>query len=279
MKAHEMTFGVEIECYMPVGNVVVGSWGNPSGGNLWLPAGWMVKPDGSLTAAPAGMRGVEIISPSGDLLLRGESGFDQVVAVVAAIKQRGGVVNVTCGLHVHVGFDKNNYNILQHLVALIANHEKAIYASTGTKSRERGTYSKPIKHYGGNTAAVRRASRDRYHVLNLATTKPTVEFRAFAGTLNIDKVLGAIGICLGLVEKAYDQATTGRRVNWNQRVNCTQANEGQVELERLFRRLGWIGRVAVGTGMLRVSCTDRQEVIKKVVKTLRRLAVQYDAQA
>jgi hypothetical protein len=274
MRAHEMTFGVEIECYMPTGSINIGGYHRPAGSS-WLPAGWGAGTDGSLTAPPAGKRGVEIVSP----VLRGREGFEQVAKVVREIRRRGGEVNATCGLHVHVGFNKSNYGVLAHLISVFANHEKAVYAATGTKARERNGYCKGVKQYRSESAARRSAQRDRYHALNLATAYETVEVRAFAGTLNATKVLGYVGICLGMVEMAYTRHYTNlRHANWSQRTTCTPDNEGKKEMERLLRALGWIGRQPTATGFLH-GRTDagKMRSLKVVVKKMRELAKQYDA--
>lgn len=276
MKAHEMTFGVEIECYVNPGCTPVGGYHSPAQ-VPWLPRGWGASRDGSLCSPPpgSGKMGVEFVSP----ILRGQAGFDQVVEVIALIKQHGGEVNATCGYHVHVGFDRHNYGVLAQLVGMVANHEKGIYAATGGKSRERGTYAKPIKNYGSVDAARHRASRDRMHVLNLATGKPTVEVRAFPGTLNPIKACGYVGIALGITEKAYDRSRSNARVaNWSQRTSATPDNEGRVEMERMLKALGWLGRNPKGVGFLRGRDeAERIALLKKTVKELRRLAAQYDA--
>ncbi len=70
---------------------------------------------------------------------------------------------------------------------LVGNHERAIFASTGSRKRELATYTKQIKQYSDKENAKRRCESDRYHLLNLthlAQGKNRIEFRAFAGTLN-----------------------------------------------------------------------------------------------
>ena len=278
MKAHEMTFGVEIECYMPYGSTPVGGYHAPHPVS-WLPSGWGASRDGSLQSPPAaGLEGVEFVSP----ILRGKDGFMRVVEVIATLKAHGAQVNGSCGLHVHVGFDKHNYSAMAHLLGLVANHEKGIYASCGTKARERGTYAKPIKRYGNYDAARQRSSSDRFHILNLATgNKPTVEVRAFPGTLNSTKAVGYVGMTLGIVEQAFTRLYGNSRVaNWNQRTTATVANEGKVELNRLLKALGWTGRNPKAIGFLRGETeAQRNAYLKKTVSELRRLAERYDEQA
>jgi hypothetical protein len=88
------------------------------------------------------------------------------------------------------------------LITLVANFEKAIYASTGTKRRELGRWCQGLNRLG-NVEGVRNAARcDRYRVANFGTNKPTVEFRAFAATLDAVKLAGYVKLCVGLVERA-----------------------------------------------------------------------------
>src|SRR5262245_48018434 len=131
MNTNEITFGVEIECLVPVAaNVQAGSYHHgvqvPD-----LPDGWNAQHDGSLHGG-RGRRGIEIVSP----VLKGADGFRQVKAVCEWLRRIGATVNRSTGFHVHVGVERTPEN-LKKLVTVAANFEKAIYASTGTKVRER----------------------------------------------------------------------------------------------------------------------------------------------
>ena len=77
--------------------------------------------------------------------------------------------------------------VLARLISLVGNHERAIFASTGTRRREQTIYTKQIKPYGNKDQAKQRCEADRYHLLNLTHLthgRNRIEFRAFAGTLN-----------------------------------------------------------------------------------------------
>lgn len=78
-------FGIEIECF----NV------NQQTRETVRRLGWIVKNDGSI----CGNDTAEIVSPP---LTVSDAAFDSVRAVCAAIRDGGGKVNSTCGLHVHV---------------------------------------------------------------------------------------------------------------------------------------------------------------------------------
>src|SRR5687767_12830649 len=118
MNASDMTFGIEIECYLPEsaftsGAVVAG--GYHSGVQVpGLPAGWNAQRDGSLSSYGRGRRGVEIVSP----VLKGADGVRQIKEVCAWLASVGATVRAECGFHVHVGFDGSNELGLKNLVHL-----------------------------------------------------------------------------------------------------------------------------------------------------------------
>jgi len=162
------------------------------------------------------------------------------------INARGGRVNASCGLHITVTFN-GDAAALARLISLVGNHERAIYASTGSRKREQMMYAKRIKQYGNKDNAKSRCESDRYHVLNLThlkNGKNRIEFRAFAGTLNKTKVVGYLMMVLGLVELALN---TKRCSDWDYikkegTKSCWDrpgAGLGETELNRLFYRLGW----------------------------------------
>jgi hypothetical protein len=207
----------------------------------WLPEGWRAEKDGSIQIT-ANRKACEFVSPK----LRGYEGLRQVEAAIDAINARGARVNETTGLHITCTFG-GDAAALARLISLVGNHERAIYASTGTRRREQNRYSKKIKNYGNHDSAKARCEADRYHLLNLthlARGKNRIEFRAFAGTLNKTKVAGYLMMCLGLIEVALNptrcadwdyEKKEGTKSCWDR----PGAGEGETELNRLFYRLGW----------------------------------------
>jgi hypothetical protein len=282
-------YAVEIETHMPAGMER-----GPHGAGVpvpWLPGygtrnprrEWLADADPSIVPPTYDRWGIEYVSP----ILDGPEGIEEVHAVTAAIKARGGKVNVSCGIHVHVDFDKEDKAAVRRLTKLVANHEQALFAVTGSLSRERGIgarynthWCKSIKQYGTAGRAIRQAKRDRYHLLNLATTKPTVEFRVFGSSLDPVKIASWVRICVGLVERAL--APNAGNTPWNNPtrkggLNGT-AGVGEKEAARLLFALGWTyegfgtrkwGRKAFGT----VGATTLEPSIKELL----RLARKYDA--
>ncbi len=206
MNANEMTFGIEIETVAPdsaIQNDGLRIGGYHAGIQVpYLPAGWKAERDGSIDASRGG-HACEIVSP----ILRGAEGLAQVVEVVKTLEAKGHRVNISCGVHVHVGWSRNlPAEALARLVTITAYCEAGLYAITGTKSRERGRYCGGVRKYGNGKDAKPVLDHNRYHALNLTNlangARDTVEFRVFSGSLNPTKVAGWIQVCLGLVERA-----------------------------------------------------------------------------
>jgi len=274
MASADFTFGVEIESTMPAGSVRVGGHGN--GYQVpWLPAGWLADGDPSIIA-PSGRVGCEFVSP----ILRGAEGIREVMEVIAEIKHRGGEVNASCGLHVHVGFDIGNTNAIYRLISLVSNHERGLYAITGTRRREQGTGSrysthwcKGLRQYGKAQDAERYAKGDRYHMHNLATYKPTVEFRVFAGSLNALKVATYVMVCVGLCDRA---CSVTRSAKWTPKPKSTN-KQGQWEATRLMETLGW-KKNGNASQPLRVIEGEDVPTVERMVAELNRLAKTYDGE-
>ncbi len=186
MNANEMTFGVEIETVAP--NSAVENDGLRIGAYHhgiqvpYLPEGWKAERDGSIDTRGGG-HACEIVSP----VLRGADGLAQVAQVVQTLEAKGHNVNITCGVHVHIGWSRElPAEALARLVTIVSYTEKGLYAITGTKSRERGTFCGGVRKYGNGKDAKPALDRNRYHALNLTNlangNRDTVEFRVFSGS-------------------------------------------------------------------------------------------------
>ncbi len=284
MNLNEMTFGVEFEVTIPAaeitsGRLVVG--GYSSGYQVAaLPTGWMAKTDSSIRSG-RGRYGVEIVSP----VLHGAEGVEQVKMACDWLNSIRATVNRTTGLHVHVGFAGSAKN-LAILTGLVAYHEKALYASTGTKAREQNRYTKPIKPSAQHKHLASRDQNvvgDRYHSFNVTNLtsgrRPTVEFRAFAGTTNAAKVLGHLRMCLALVQKAAEMTV---RPKWDAKAPApTSRNgkmgEGKFAVKRFFNCFGWSkGKSKKVYGDLTGQGVPTMEASKKV---LLQMATKYDGPA
>lgn len=282
MNANDLTFGIEIETIAPDSAVAndglrIGPYKH--GIQVpYLPAGWTAEADGSINNGNGGHK-CEIVSP----VLRGEEGLAQAAEVLRTLEAKGHRVNASCGVHVHVGWQRDwPSEALARLVTIVAYVEKGLYAITGSKSRERGTFCGGVRKYGNDKNAKPNLDRDRYHALNLTNlargTKDTVEFRVFSGTTSATKVVGWIQVCLGLVERAL----SGKRMpSWSPKPlsgGWKKAGPGQSEAERLIGYLAWgkgYARIHGGKQFGWISDAVSQDEIKA---EFRRLAKKYDSQ-
>lgn len=234
MNASEITFGIEIETTIPLNLLVVG----PHGGGLPIPQlpGWKADRDPSIVAH--GRDACEFVSP----VYRGSDGLKQLIADVRKIKLLGAKINPSCGLHIHVGFPRGDAAAMKRLTTLASNFEIALYAVTGTKTRQRGRWCGSIRRWQTADTAMQNATYNRYHVVNLGSEHPTVEFRAFAGSMNLIKLAGYVAMCVALVERAIN----GKRISkWAPKPTVESSplhrnGDGQTQLCRFFYCMGWI---------------------------------------
>lgn len=275
MNVQDITFGVEIETTIPHGalSVRVGCHGN--GTDIPELAGWKADRDPSIRVGVPGHEPCEFVSP----VYKGTAGLQQLMLDLAKIKATGAKVNDSCGLHVHVGFDKADRDACKKLATLVANFEKAIYATTGTKNRERGRWCNGLSRHGNADIAICASLGNRYHVCNFGTNKPTIEFRAFGATLNPAKLAAYVRMCVAVVERAY---SAKKVTNWTAKAPVAsspiyRSGEGQTALTRLFYQLGWTkGRQPHTHGDL---TGEGLPPIQRSKRELMRLAKKYDAQA
>lgn len=203
MSADDITFGIELETGIPSVNMDFQIGGYHRGINLLSAPQfhgkyWKAEHDGSLVFSLS--HGCEFVSP----VLQGTEGVQNVIDMVEWINRHDARVNKTCGLHIHIGWksvigaDASMEQVAAYLSKLgaITNiNRNAIFSQTG-KRRDQNQYCKVLPEsfrtllstveQSGMTSLI-----DRYCMLNVKPvfTKGTFEFRAFAGTLNINLIL------------------------------------------------------------------------------------------
>jgi hypothetical protein len=279
MNASEMTFGIEIETVAPQAAIDAGLQigGYHHGIQVpYLPAGWKAERDGSIDTR-AGGHACEIVSP----ILRGAEGLAQVAEVARTLEARGHRVNVSTGVHVHIGWDSDlPADALARLVTIVAYAERGLYAITGTKNREMSHYCGGVRKYGNGKDAKINLDRNRYHALNLtnlARGRGTVEFRVFSGSTSVTKLVGWVQVCLGLVERAVN---TKRSPKWSPaplKGGWKKAGDGASEAERLMGFLAWgagYAKTHNGHQYGWISDAIPQDEVKR---EFRRLAAKYDS--
>ena len=305
-KAESYTFGVELEVLLPERaiselGIHIGSYHHGHPLPSPFPQGWTAERDGSLHTSRRDYVPVEIVSP----ILQGRAGIEQVKQVAQTLKDLGARVNMTTGLHCHLGIHSvaghDSAEVAEWVAKLLyqmSMHETAVYASTGTHRRENGSYARSIKRQKDDADRIRKAhspsrkreelswvagQRGRYHSLNLTnlfTPKATVEVRAFAGTVEWTKIVGHVCMCLALAERA----TETTRMDWEAVASertYRNGGRGLRELNRFFYLAGWtMGRRQAGKPEVELAgwIADLED-LKPVMRELRRLARKYDREA
>ena len=229
-KGEDWTIGVELECLIPrdyADNIDIGDYhcGEPVydaprfGCNRWT-----VEHDSSVDTRQQDMYACEFVSP----ILVGQEGVQHVLAFTEWLKNLPSGVNQSCGMHVHVGIDSvigrgassaKVVNFLTKVAHLTYRWQEALYAQSGTR-RDRNSYCGRIQdeshwvinvreeHEKPDSAKDRHRNSlnhlERYHAVNLQNMngKGTVEFRAFAGTLNKQKMLHALWTVYSIIHNA-----------------------------------------------------------------------------
>lgn len=150
--------------------------------------GFQVKYDSSIRSTRQFPHAVELVSPP---LPFDETGRDAVKRALSVIRETG-KVNRSCGFHVHVEASDLNTAQIARLVSFF-NAWKKVLMSYVSESRRNNHYCKPLA-----------SQRDRYVALNLVpfAIRGTVEFRLHQSTLNENKILAFVALCVNIVEHA-----------------------------------------------------------------------------
>lgn len=261
ISADHLTFGIEVECCIKNPSpILVGGYHHgyelrsSQLGSEYAPLdGWNTQNDASISP-PVGHFGCEFVSP----VLTGREGLTNAFEAVKCIKETvKGKVNSSCGVHVHVGFP-GDVKALKRLVHLVACHQKALYAITGTPRRQTSRWCQGIKddytpeiefiesrYHRGLSCSVPGAD-DRYKILNLqhilSGRRKTVEFRQFSESNNPKKIVAWVRLCLALVERALN----GKKpVKWDSKdfkvvdIGCKKG-DGFKSFKLLCYKIGWV---------------------------------------
>ena len=182
---------------------------------------WKVEDDDSLQV-PLGER-AELVSP---VLTEGD--LDLLVRTVDAVRHAGATVNSHCGVHVHVGAATCAVDHLNKAIDLLIVLEPLVIERmlginqhrrkfTGLMSKEfidrfrasRPTTFEELWALWGGSGYDERRRRDRYDVsrykgfnLHSHAFRGTIEFRYFNGTVDSQRIIEYVRLCLGIAEQA-----------------------------------------------------------------------------
>lgn len=229
-KGENWTFGVELETLLPssyADSIDIGDYhcGEPVyEAPRFNRRRWLVEHDSSIRSRSYERQGAEFVSP----ILVGNEGVENALEFAEWLRSIGARVNNSCGLHIHIGIDSvlgrnassaTMVAFLTKVAHLSYRWQDSLYAQTGTR-RDRNHYCQRINDSSGWVMSVQNEQRkpmndkcrhdttlnslQRYAPVNLQNMngKGTIEFRAFAGTLNKQKLLHHLWSVFAIIHNA-----------------------------------------------------------------------------
>lgn len=195
----DFTFGIEIELTMPMSMRDVSILLQRNGIQRWN-----VVRDGSVAETVRGHHGMEVVSP----VLQGVAGLEEVKRVMDLLRENGGKVNNSCGLHVHIGVRGMKVSRLRKIAAAFLNAEGAMDQLMPPARLNNRYCQSNVRFHGRNFARLKRAetvnaiaeamnggsstqhyTHFRYYKLNFQSfvLHGTIEFRQHSGTVESEK--------------------------------------------------------------------------------------------
>ena len=192
---------------------------------------WKIMSDGSITCQKKSnghitfatrTYSVEFVSP-----ICTYEDIPKIQEMVRSFREKGALVNSSCGIHVHIDASKHDVRSLRNIVNIMAAKEDIFYKALDIKSA-RESYCKKVDKsfleklnkkiprtkeqisnlwYNGTSRGHYHYDETRYHALNLHSVfqKGTVEFRMFNSTLHAGKVKTYIQFSLAISAQAINQ--------------------------------------------------------------------------
>ena len=260
-KGQDWTIGVEFECLVPreyAEDIDIGDYhcGEPVyDAPEFNGRRWTIEYDSSVHSRSSSRQGVELVSP----VLKGQAGVENILAFNDFLRDLPSRVNNSCGMHVHIGIDSvlgrnassaKVINFITKVAHLSYRWQDALYAQCGSR-RDRNHYCGRINDESSWVVNVRNghdkpdSAKDRHqnHLSHLERYAPinmqnmngkgTLEFRAFAGTLNKAKILHHLWSVYSIVHNAKRNIRR-KAVRWSQK----SAGQGRESLKWFNHHLG-----------------------------------------
>ncbi len=212
-----LTFGIEIEC---IGlNTHQAARALQTNGYACANEGythnvmrtWKVVTDGSLSSRNGAC---EVVSPP----LRGNDGLNEIRSVMKVLRDAGARVNVSCGMHIHIGVDSLTRTQQANLIKAHQRFQPAWDALLTERrvadgrwaSRRNVTNADRLAEQWETSTDVRTLSRqtNRYHALNINSFYKygTFEFRLHHGSLNGKNATAWIALHLAFISAVINDA-------------------------------------------------------------------------
>ena len=170
---------------------------------------------------------VELNSPK---LEYGE--MEKLQEVVRSLRRAGGIVNDSCGMHVHVDASKHTPQSLKNVLSIMYSKEDILFAALKVNPARIDSYCQAVdepileeirklpsgasmdqlkdRWYRGRDGSDYHYHQSRYHALNLHSVfyHGTVEWRLFNSTLHAGEVKANIVLAMAISAQAINQKYT-----------------------------------------------------------------------
>ena len=239
---------------------------------------WCAENDSSLSPAD-GERGIEFVSPT---FAFNEANISKLFTSVATIKNEFGArTNRSCGCHVNVSLPELSPQQYRRLYFIGRLFQQGMYASTGSVTRESGSYATPLREipYSGEDSINEGyfGNEDRCSWLNcchirkhtkLTQHNSRCEYRVFSGTTDALRVIAWSQLAIGFTHYAVD---TNAPLPVLPIARPKGVGEGRYNLDCLLESIGWLD------GTTQHWVNNCAMSLKDGVKIVQDLATLYDA--
>lgn len=158
--------------------------------------------------------------------------MDKLQKVVRVLRHAGGIVNTSCGMHVHVDASKHTPQSLKNVLSIMYAKEDILFSALQVNENRVNRYCKKVEEpilaairslpsdatmealkwrwYRGEDGSRSHYDQSRYHALNLHSVfyHGTVEWRLFNSTLHAGKVKANIILALAISAQGINQKYT-----------------------------------------------------------------------
>ena len=164
------------------------------------------------------------------------SEMEKLQRVVRCLRKHGGMVNASCGMHVHVDASNHTPRSLKNALTIMYAKEDILFKALRVQTARVNHYCQKVRPtvlenirrlpsnnlslvelkklwYEGRDGSYIHYDDTRYHALNLHSvfSKGTLEFRCFESTLHAGKVRANITLALAISAQAINQKYTQMR--------------------------------------------------------------------
>ena len=158
--------------------------------------------------------------------------MEKLQEVVRSLRRAGGIVNDSCGMHVHVDASKHTPQSLKNVLSIMYSKEDILFAALKVNPARIDSYCQAVdepileeirklpsgasmdqlkdRWYRGRDGSDYRYHQSRYHALNLHSVfyHGTVEWRLFNSTLHAGEVKANIILAMAISAQGINQKYT-----------------------------------------------------------------------